>query len=68
VAAKTKRAKATRHVVEGQRIIAHQRALIADKLEKGLDATQSEELLAQFEQSLAIFEADLRSIETAGKP
>ena len=47
---------AWRHVIEGRRIVAAQRARMASGQVDGEDAQQ---LLASFEQSLEIFEQDL---------
>ena len=54
-----RRTRAERHVTEGRRIIKRQREIIERRRKLGLDSKQSEELLAQFEASQAIFEADL---------
>jgi hypothetical protein len=50
------------HVIRGRRIVARQRQLIAEVRARGGDCTQAEDLLSQFERSLAIFEDDLASI------
>jgi hypothetical protein len=55
----TKSAQAMRHVAEGRRIVDRQRALVARLKEAGLDANAAEDLLAQFERTLAVFEDDL---------
>jgi hypothetical protein len=64
VSVESKLAQATPHVVEGRRIVARQRALIAKERAAGQD-TAAEEVLVQFEKSLAIFEADLLAIQKA---
>jgi hypothetical protein len=56
-------AAACRHVIGGRRVIQCQHDLIERKKTQGHDAAQSEELLADFERSQAIFEADLERIE-----
>ena len=60
--AETKLDQAARHVAEGKRIVARQRALIARRKEGGHDTTFAEDLLAQFERTLAVFEDDLLAI------
>lgn len=57
-----------RHVRDGKRIVAGQRALIAKQKEGGRDTEAAESLLVQFERALAIFEDDLRAIQNAIKP
>jgi hypothetical protein len=52
---------AERHVVDGRRIVARQRALISDKA-AGRDTFDAEQLLDQFERTLEIFEDDYRAI------
>jgi 2-keto-3-deoxy-L-rhamnonate aldolase RhmA len=59
----SKIAQATRHVAEGRRIVAGQRARVARLKALGHDTSQSESLLVQFETTQAIFEADLRAIQ-----
>ncbi|HEY1239644.1 MAG TPA: hypothetical protein VGF16_03760 [Bryobacteraceae bacterium] len=66
--AETKLEQAIRHVRDGKRIVAAQRVLIAKRKEGGHDTEAAENLLAQFERSLEIFEADLRAIQDALKP
>jgi hypothetical protein len=63
-AVESKRILAARHVAEGRKVVARQRALIAKQKEAGRDTLHSENLLAQFEHTLAIFEDHLREIET----
>jgi hypothetical protein len=63
VITETKLAQATRHVAEGKRIVAKQREIIARQKRAGADTTLSEELLAQFERTLVIFETDLQAIQ-----
>jgi len=60
--------QAIRHVRDGQRIIAQQRALIAKQKEGGRHTEAADSLLVQFERALAIFEEDLRVIRDAIKP
>jgi hypothetical protein len=55
--------QALRHVREGRRIVARQRQLINQQKAAGGDTSSSEELLLQFECTLAIFEADLQAIQ-----
>ncbi len=52
--------KARRHVVEGRKIVARQRQLIADLKRKGLPTADAESVLRTFENNLAIFERDER--------
>jgi hypothetical protein len=54
--------EARRHVTRGQHIIDGQRILIGKQKALGRDTTRFEELLAAFERSQAIFEADLARI------
>jgi hypothetical protein len=61
---KDRRAEAARHVTSGNRIIERQRALIARRKALGENTEQSESLLTAFERSQAIFEADLRRIDS----
>lgn len=58
-----RRAEAQRHVASGKRIIARQRLVIADRKALGRNTHEFENLLAAFERSQVIFEADLRRIE-----
>ncbi len=51
--------EAKRHVADGQRVIDRQRDLIGRQKALGCDTSRSEELLAAFERSQAIFESDL---------
>lgn len=62
MATETKLEQAARHVMEAKRIVARQRALIAKQKEGGRDTDAAEALLAQFERTLAIFEADLKAM------
>lgn len=55
-------ALAYEHVAKGQRIVARQRALIAELRERGGECGTAEDLLSIFERSLAIFEDDLAAI------
>ncbi len=56
----TRRETALRHVITGRRIIAAQQARIARLRAEGKDTTRAEQLLASYEDSLAIFEDHLR--------
>jgi hypothetical protein len=58
----TRHATAERHVAEGRRAIERQRELIARQSALGQDVRVSEALLATFERSQAIFEANLQRI------
>ena len=58
-----KLALAARHVAKGRQIVAQQRALVAKKRAAGQDTTLAEGVLVQFENSLAVFEADLLAIK-----
>jgi hypothetical protein len=60
--------QALRHVRDGKRTIAGQRALIAKQKEGGHDTEAADSLLVQFERALLIFEEDLRAIQDAIKP
>jgi hypothetical protein len=60
------REMAERHVREGLRLIAWQRDLIARRKAGGLSTRRSEELLATFEISQAIFEDDLAALIRKG--
>ncbi len=51
-------ALAERHVSDGRRIVARQRAFIASRKEAGHDTRDAEALLDQFERTLEIFEED----------
>jgi hypothetical protein len=62
--AETRRQKALRHVLKGRTIVAAQRALIASRRSEGKDTADAEDLLSAFERSQAIFEDDLRALET----
>ncbi len=55
-----KLALAERHVLEGRKIVARQRDLVASR--GGYDMAFAEQLLDQFERSLATFEGDYRAI------
>ena len=52
-------AMAERHVRDGRAIVERQRELIEGRFRRGDSTIASEELLVTFEQSQAIFEADL---------
>lgn len=58
----TKLEQTLRHVIEGRRIVARQRALIERLRAAGHDSSHSEQLLEEFERTLAIFESDLREL------
>ena len=60
--------QAIRHVRDGKRVIAGQRALIAKQKEGGHDTEAADSLLVQFESALMIFEDDLKAIQDAIKP
>ena len=64
----SKMAQATRHVTEGRRIVARQHAMIEGLKKGGRDTSVAEQLLAQFERSLAIFEDDLRLAQAKENP
>jgi hypothetical protein len=66
VIVESKLALAARHVARGKQIVVQQRALIAKRREAGQDTTLAEGILVQFENSLAIFEADLLAIKKEG--
>jgi hypothetical protein len=51
------------HIIIGQCIVARQRQLIADIRARGGDCAKAEDLLSEFERSLAIFEDDLSIIQ-----
>jgi hypothetical protein len=68
VTAETILEQAIRHVRDGKRVIAGQRALIAKQKEGGRDTEVADSLLVQFERALVIFEEDLRAIQDAIKP
>jgi len=59
----SKREMAARHVLEGRRIVAGQKALIERMRASGADTNDAESLLNSFIGSLAIFEDDLRAAE-----
>ena len=61
--AETTLEQAIRHVREGKRIIAEQRALIVKQKEGGHDTEAAQSLLVQFEGALVILEDDLRTIQ-----
>jgi hypothetical protein len=63
VIVESKLVQATRHVAKGRRIVAAQHALVAKKRAAGQDTAVAEDVLAQFERSLAIFESDLLAIQ-----
>jgi hypothetical protein len=50
---------AFRHVVQGRRIVAHQRQLVEWLALNGRDTTSAEQILDSFVRTLAIFEDDL---------
>lgn len=56
-----------RHVRDGRRIVAEQRALIAKQKEGGHNTGAADGLLVQFERALEIFEDDLWTIQNAIK-
>ena len=58
----SERKLAEQHVIVGRQIVQRQQDLIARRRQLGLDTRQSEQLLVQFERSLAIFEGDLADI------
>ncbi len=60
--------QAIRHVRDGKRVIAGQRALIAKQKEGGHDTEAADSLLVQFERALMILEDDLKAIQDAIKP
>ena len=66
--AETTLEQALRHVRDGKRTIAGQRALIAKQKEAGHNTEVADSLLVQFERALVIFEDDLRAIRDAIKP
>jgi hypothetical protein len=53
---------AARHVIDGRRIVAQQRALIARLQAAGLPIQGAEQLLRSFESSLAILEEHARQL------
>jgi len=55
---------AQEHIIKGRRIIARQRRLIEEIRARKGDTISAEELLAQFERSLAVFEEDLVAISS----
>ena len=55
-------ALAIEHVRRGRRIVERQRELIRTIRDQGRDCTGAEKLLLLFQQSLVIFEDDLRQI------
>jgi hypothetical protein len=57
-------AEAARHVASGKRIIERQRLVIAGRKELGQNTDDFESLLAAFERSQVIFEADLCRINS----
>ena len=54
--------EALRHVRSGRNVVKRQRDLIASKKTHGSNTERSEDLLATFERSQAIFEDDLDRI------
>jgi hypothetical protein len=61
-APETRLQMAKRHVLEGRRIVERQKRLIEFRRGRGLDTSQSEDLLRAFERSMASFEDDLADI------
>ena len=59
---------ARRHVENGRTVIDQQRALIAEKKARGLNTNVSEQLLATFERTQAIFEDDLATFIKKAQP
>ena len=51
------------HVMKGRNIVARQRERIAEISGKGHDSSLSNRLLRTFEETLTIFEADLRRLD-----
>src|SRR5262249_24973298 len=64
----SKREMALRHVLEGRRIVARQKALIETMRVRGLDTNDAESLLNSFIGSLTIFEDDLRAASSRSGP
>ena len=62
-----RRAIAEGHVRDGRRIVARQKEIIALQQQQHRSTDLSEELLAQFERSQAIFESDLQRLLVQGK-
>jgi hypothetical protein len=54
------------HVEKGREIVARQRVLIGRIRALRADPTQAEDLLAQFERTLKVFEDDLAHLEQTG--
>jgi hypothetical protein len=50
-------AQAERHVTEGEYHVGHQRAVIEDLTKRGHDTREAENLLREFERTLALHEA-----------
>jgi hypothetical protein len=59
----SKLSQAARHVAEGKRIVARQRALVARQKEAGVDTLYAETLLAQFQRTLGVFEEHFLAIQ-----
>jgi len=59
----SKREMAIRHVLEGRRIVARQKALIEKLRVSGLDTNDAKSVLNSFIGSLMIFEDDLRAAQ-----
>ena len=59
----SKLARAARHVADGRRIVAEQRARVARQQSLGLNTSEAKGLLALFERTQAIFEADLKAAQ-----
>lgn len=53
---------ARRHVLDGRRIVAHQKELVWRLAALGLDTSEAKETLSLFESSLEIFEQHLREL------
>jgi len=60
--------QAARHVARGARIVAAQKQLVAGLQEKGMEARDAQNLLDQFERSMAIFKADLEDLKGKRDP
>jgi hypothetical protein len=56
-------ALAQHHVLRGRTIVARQRRMVAEMREVGRDSAVAEDLLAQFERTLKIFEYDLAALK-----
>jgi hypothetical protein len=60
----TKFDQINRHVREARGVVSRQIRLIATQKASGRDTAASEQLLAQFERTLAIFEAELVEVQS----